>query len=105
MATRQWGIYLSEFETEEAFRDAVAGELARVENIGHRMGGALIATPIRVEVPLEERTHPQVREHVTQGWVFSHEMAPAVRPAQPAAPPEDPEPDELEAALVAAGDA
>jgi hypothetical protein len=102
MAQRQWAVLAADYDTEEEFRGAVTEELARLENIGHRMGGAFISTPIRRELDPEERSHPQVREHVTDGWVFQHETAPAVRRPQPAEPAAvDPEPDELEAALTA----
>lgn len=106
MAQRQWAIHAVEYEAEEAFRGAVTEELARLENLGHRIGGAFIATPIRRELEPEERTHAQVREFVTEGWVFQHDTMPAVRRQQPAPEPvEDPSPDELEAALTAGGDA
>jgi hypothetical protein len=77
---RQWFIDANDYESEEAFRDAVATELARLENMGYREGGAFVATPIRMEgeSPFQVNGQP-VREFLTRGWLFSHTFMPAAR--------------------------
>lgn len=98
MRTREWIINAADYEDEESFRDAVARELAGLENIGHREGGAFVATPIRVELPSRM---PPVREFETQAWLFKHEFMPAARRAEAPAP----DPPAPEAADLPAGDA
>jgi hypothetical protein len=75
-------------ESEEAFRAAVAEELARFEHIGYRQGFGLVAAPIR------QRIDGSI---VTLGWEFRAERIPLVRDEQQAGPLPDapaPEPEE-----------
>lgn len=84
MAKRRWTIRLDDFETEAAFRDAIAQECVGLENIGHRMGVGFVATPHR-------RQLPSTGEYLTIGWTFQAVNVPAVaeRPPEPVAEPDD----------------
>lgn len=64
-----WMIETHDFETEEAFRAAVAEELARFEHIGYRQGFGLVAAPVR------QRIGDGV---VTLAWQFRAERIPLV---------------------------
>jgi hypothetical protein len=70
VAKRTWTLDSRDFSTDDEFRQAVVTELAAFENIGHRIGLALIASPIR------ERTG---RDFVTTGWAFHTETVPTAR--------------------------
>ena len=76
MAKRTWTLDSRDFSTDDEFRNAVAAELAAFENIGHRIGLALIASPIRERVG---------RNFLTAGWAFRTETVPTAREAQPGA--------------------
>jgi hypothetical protein len=88
VAKRTWTIDSNDFSTDEEFRQAVVTELAAFENIGHRIGLALIASPIR------ERTG---RDFVTTGWAFHTETVPTARetPAPPKLVPVEESDEEL----------
>lgn len=76
---------LTEFATEEGFRDAVARELAEYEHLGHRIGLALTAAPLR------ERFDD---DYLTVGWAFQTAAVPAAVAAVSAPEPQfDPDPD------------
>jgi hypothetical protein len=82
-----WTIDSRDYETEEAFRAAVAEELARFEHIGYRQGFGIVAAPIR------QRIDGSI---VTLGWEFRAERIPLVRdePEADAGPlPDAPEPE------------
>jgi hypothetical protein len=84
-----WLIDSRDYETEEAFRAAVAEELARFEHIGYRQGFGIVAAPVR------QRTTGAI---VTLGWEFRAERIPLVRGSeQEAGPlPDAPEPEDEE---------
>lgn len=73
---RQWVLRADDFETEDDFRAAVARELADLENIGHRLGGGFIASPLRQAT--EDASG--LTEYVTRGWIFEHTFMPVVKP-------------------------
>lgn len=75
---REWVIDLQEYDSEEDFRVAVAEELARLENMGHRLGRAFVVTPIR-----RKRVYGNTTVYETQGWVFSEQFMPAAREVEP----------------------
>jgi hypothetical protein len=75
-------VMADDFESEEDFRDGVARALAECEAVGYRLGGAIVATPLRVETDSRVRG---VRDFVTTGWVFQHAFAPAGKRAEPPA--------------------
>lgn len=92
---RQWVILESEYDCEEDFRDAVTTELARLENMGHRLGRGFVVTPLRQG---REIGDPPVLVYDTVGWAFRETFMPAVRDAaqalaQPAQEPEAGEPE------------
>lgn len=72
ISLREWSISLSDYETEDDFRQAVASELASFEHIGERLGIGLVAAPIR--------TH-QLPDGpwFTVGWVFKTATVPSAR--------------------------
>jgi hypothetical protein len=72
ISLREWSISLSDYETEDDFRQAVAQELAGFEHIGERLGVGLVAAPIRT------RSH-NGGEWFTAGWVFKTATVPAAR--------------------------
>ncbi len=72
---REWFIELEEFEDEDGFRDAVAQELARLENMGHRLGRGFVVTPIR-----RPRDLGGTVVYDTIAWCFSETFMPAVKP-------------------------
>ena len=65
-----WVIDSRDYDTDEAFRAAVAEELARFEHIGYRQGFGIVAAPIR------QRYEGAI---VTLGWQFRAERIPLVR--------------------------
>ncbi|WP_272472663.1 hypothetical protein [Baekduia alba] len=74
---------LDEYGTEDEFRRAIAEELAGLENIGHRIGGGFVVTPLRRPV-----LRGEVTVFETVGWHFKQVFMPAARPAE--AEPETP---------------
>lgn len=78
---REWQISREEFAYEADFRQAVAEELARLENLGHRVGGAVIATPVRVKS--DGQVIRGIDEYETVAWVFQHKFMPAARREDP----------------------
>jgi hypothetical protein len=102
---REWVVMLADFAGDEAsFRQAIVDELAGLENIGHRTGGAYVATPLRVPQAMDHGVAGlPPEEFVTIGWHFK-QVAMTVGRAAPPAPeeelapepaPEAPEPVEL----------
>ena len=89
---RQWVIAQGDYESEAQFRDAVAQELAGLENLGHRTGGSYVVTPVRT--PAGEPHFVGVGEYEVVAWVFSQQFAPAVQRE---------EPEEVQEELVAVG--
>lgn len=77
---REWVVLAEEFVDENgyydegAFRSAVQDELARLENMGHRLGRGFVVTPLR-----RERYVENVRMFETIGWAFSEKYMPAVK--------------------------
>jgi hypothetical protein len=90
---RQWVIPAEEYADEEEFREAVARELAGLENMGHRLGRGFIVTPLR-----RARELGGTRVYDTIGWAFQETFMPAVASA-PALEPEAVT-EELEPAVV-----
>lgn len=89
MAKRKWTIPNDErYDTEDAFRAAVAEELARHEHVGYRIGLAIVASPLRRRLPDGEIQ--------TLGWVFRTETTPLLSDEQIARADEDvlPEPEQ-----------
>jgi hypothetical protein len=98
---RQWVISHDDYESEDDFRQAVVSELAGLENLGHRTGGAYIATPIR-----QGAGQPHidgVDEFEVVAWVFQQQFMPAARAVEPVVADEADELPDL--ALVGAQDA
>lgn len=73
---RQWVILETEYDSEEDFRDAVTTELARLENMGHRLGRGFVVTPLR-----QGRQLGTVTVYDTIGWAFRETFMPAVKDA------------------------
>lgn len=92
---REWVVMDTEYASAEEFRQAVTEELAGLENIGHRLGGAFVATPLRRPVQQGELV-----VYETIGWHFKREFMPAVAEQEPEEPAETPT--ESEAAEAAA---
>jgi hypothetical protein len=86
---RQWVILADEYADEEEFREAVARELAGLENMGHRLGRGFVVTPLR-----QARELGGTRVYDTVGWAFQETFMPAVAvaPALEPDPVEEPEP-------------
>jgi hypothetical protein len=85
VAKRDWFIDARDYQTDEEFRHAVAAELASFELIGHRIGLALTAAPVRMKID---------NSVLTVGWQFQTNAVPLVRQGEaPVAPPvvEEPE--------------
>jgi hypothetical protein len=61
-----------EYGSDEEFREAVQAEFAMCENIGERLGVAIVAAPMRT------RLHPD-GEWFTAGWAFKTATVPAGR--------------------------
>lgn len=93
---RQWVILETEYDCEEDFRDAVTTELARLENMGHRLGRGFVVTPLR-----QGREIHGVTVYDTIGWAFRETFMPAVRDtAQALAQPAELEEEEPETAAT-----
>jgi hypothetical protein len=82
-APREWIIDAGDYENADEFREAVVAELAGLENIGHRLGGAFTVTPIRMRAPDEEQPFTGATVYRTHGWLFSHVFMPAARAPKP----------------------
>lgn len=85
MAQRKgtWRIMLAEFEDEQGFRETVELELARLENMMHRLGDGFMVAPLR----LQDR---DTGEYFTAGYAFQKAFMPAARHAdQPASAGDD----------------
>lgn len=80
---REWAILSEDFESDAEFRDAVAGELASLENMMYRLGRGFVLSPLRREIEVGG-----ARMFETVGVVVSETFMPAVR----AAPEPEPEP-------------
>lgn len=87
---REWFILASEYADEEDFREAVARELASLENMGHRLGRGFVVTPLR-----QGRDLANVMVYETVGWAFRETFMPAVggAPALEVKPAPEPEPE------------
>lgn len=72
ISLREWTLSLSDYETEQDFRLAVAQELASFEHIGERLGVGLVAVPVRTR-------HVPDGGWFTVGWVFRTATVPAAR--------------------------
>jgi hypothetical protein len=81
-----WKIMAEEFEDEQAFREAVELELARLENMMYRLNEGFMVAPLRV-------LDPEADEYFTVGYAFQRAFVPAAR--RPDAG-EEPEPGETE---------
>lgn len=97
---REWVVMATDFMSDEEFRRAITEDLAGLENIGHRIGGAFVVTPLRKPYAVERKVDgapvtglPEV-EYVVLGWHFKQVFMPAAKPAEPesAAAPADEEP-------------
>lgn len=94
IAHREWRIDRSDYDGEAAFREAVQAELAMCENIGERLGVAIVSAPIRTRLN-------GGNEWFTAAWVFRTATVPGASESKPAAPDEpDSEPEPVEAALI-----
>lgn len=81
------GIEMVEYAAgEDELRERVAQELAQLENIGQRLGGAFVVGPVR------RRSEGQV---YVAGWLFEHTTAPLVQEQrlEPVSLPDVPEPE------------
>lgn len=76
IAHREWRITAEDYEDDRAFRKAVQAELAMCENIGERLGVAIVAAPIRTKA--KHGSH-----WFTVGWVFQTASIPAMAVEQP----------------------
>ena len=76
---REWEIDSRDYESEDAFRGDVAQALAELEVIGHRLGGAFLVAPIRVQ---------HNGQYIVTGWRLRHTGMPAAREQQPETVPE-----------------
>lgn len=85
---REWLILADEFESETEFREAVQDELARLENMGFRLGRAFVVTPLR-----QQREVGNAVVYDTIGWAFSETFMPAVRAQEAEVVVEEPEPE------------
>lgn len=91
IAHREWRIHRDDYTDDRSFREAVQAEFAMCENIGERLGVAIVAAPMRT------RLHPD-GEWFTAGWAFKTATVPAGREE----PVEQPgEVESLEQALAA----
>lgn len=75
---REWVIDFDDYDSEEEARSAVCDELARLENMGHRLGRAFVVTPMRVPLDVHGTTI-----YETRGWVFSEQFMPAAKRTEP----------------------
>lgn len=79
IAHREWTISRDEYTDDhgrvdqQAFREAIQGELAMCENLGERLGVAIVAAPLR--------TRLDNGSWWTHGWVFKTATIPAAAAA------------------------
>lgn len=66
---REWRVHRDDYADDQSFREAVQAELAMCENIGERLGVAIVATPARLK---------QGDSWFTRGWVFKTASVPAM---------------------------
>lgn len=67
---REWQISREDYGDDQSFREAVQAELAMCENIGERLGVAIVASPVRTK---------QGQSWFTMGWRFQTASVPAWR--------------------------
>jgi hypothetical protein len=67
-----WTIMANEFEDEQAFREAVELELARLENMMYRLNDGFMVAPLRA-------LDPDSDEYFTVGYAFQRAFVPAAR--------------------------
>jgi hypothetical protein len=81
---RDWALMADDYETDDEFRKAIVEELAGLENMGHRIGGAFVATPLRLKQPATHGLQglPD-EEYRVIGWHFKQVFMPAVRVPEP----------------------
>jgi hypothetical protein len=91
IAHREWRIHRDDYKTDEDFRGAVQAEFAMCENIGERLGVAIVAAPMRTRLLPDG-------EWFTAGWAFKTATVPAGREEPVEAPGEV---ESLEQALAA----
>lgn len=82
IAHREWRIDRSDYDGEAAFREAVQAELAMCENIGERLGVAIVSAPIRTRLN-------GGNEWFTAAWVFRTATVPGVSEAKAETPAEE----------------
>lgn len=82
---RDWMVLARDYDSEEDFRQALTQELAGLENIGHRTGGAFVATPLRQAQPVDagDLVGLPETEHVVIGWHFRQVFMPAAQATEP----------------------
>lgn len=66
---REWRIHRDDYQDDQSFREAVQAELAMCENIGERLGVAIVAAPSRLK---------QGDSWFTRGWVFRTATVPSM---------------------------
>lgn len=77
---RAWFLDRQDYDSDDAFRAAVAQELVQTEYLSYRLGIAVVSAPIRAQLVLGG-------EYETVGWTFRTATVPAVRFVDP--DPED----------------
>lgn len=82
IAHREWRIDRSDYDGEAAFREAVQAELAMCENIGERLGVAIVSAPIRTRLN-------DGGEWFTAAWVFRTATVPGASAPKPEETPEE----------------
>jgi hypothetical protein len=73
IAHREWQILREHYRDDQSFREAVQAELAMCENIGERLGVAIVAAPMRAKDI----------DWYTAGWVFKTATVPSGREPDP----------------------
>jgi hypothetical protein len=66
---RAWSLHAEDYVDEDAFRQAVATELAQLEHMGERFGVGFVVAPVREASPLGG--------YKTVRWIFQSETIPA----------------------------
>jgi hypothetical protein len=69
IAHREWRIHRDDYTDDRSFREAVQAEFAMCENIGERLGVAIVATPGREKIG---------DSWFTRGWLFRTATVPAM---------------------------